>query len=249
MIKIKTAKEIDVMRVGGKILAQILKELKEAVKPGVTRRQVDELAFLLASKNKVKPSFKGYNNYPHSVCISVNDEVVHGLAGPNKFNEGDLVTLDLGIECGGFNTDSAVSFICGQHFDKKKEDLIKACEQSLYSGIDVIKAGGHIGDISARIQEVAEKNGYGVIRMLVGHGIGRDIHEEPQIPNFGDRGKGPLLKEGMTLAIEPMLIEDGTVDVILDEDNWTYRSYSGALTVHCEHTVLVTKNGFEILTV
>lgn len=248
MIQIKSVEEQEIMRQGGKVLAKILTELKEAVKPGISKTEIDNLSMSLTKKYGVKPSFKNYNGYPNSVCITTNDAVVHGLATQETFKEGDLVTLDMGVYYKNFHTDSAVSFVCGGKPDADKEKLIKTCEQSLYSGIELIKNGVHLGDVSAKIQQIAEKHGYGVIRMLVGHGIGRDLHEDPHIPNYGHSGSGAILKTGMTLAIEPMFIQDGTVDVILDDDGWTYRSLSGALTVHCEHTVLVTDDGYEILT-
>jgi methionyl aminopeptidase len=255
LIYIKSAEEQELMRQGGRILAQILSSLKEKVKPGVSKKEIDNLANRLCLKYHVKPSFKEYNGFPGSVCVSINDAVVHGIPRDEPFVEGDLVTLDMGVELGGFHTDSAVTLICSnQGSDIQNPDttslnkLINTCEQSLYSGIDLIKDGIHLGDVSAKIQSVVEANGFGVVRMLVGHGIGKDVHEDPHIPNYGTKGSGPILKTGMTLAIEPMITQDGTVDVILDNDGWTYRSKSGALTAHAEHTVLVTDDGYEILT-
>jgi len=259
VIKIKSAEGQELMRQGGKILANILVELRSRSVPGVTGKEIDALANRLCLKYKVKPSFKNYGGFPGSVCISLNDAVVHGIPNENPFKKGDLITLDIGVFYKGFHTDSAVTFVCGSfggdddsllttREKKNTQDLIKNCEQSLYSGIDLIKNGVHLGDISAKIQQIAEAAGYGVIRMLVGHGIGHEVHEDPHIPNFGTPGTGPILKTGMTLAIEPMFIEDGSVDVVLDDDGWTYRSKTGARTVHCEHTVLVTDGGYEILT-
>lgn len=258
-ITIKSAEEQQAMREGGKILAAILSDLRKAAVPGVFKSDLDKMANRLCLKYAVRPSFKGYGGYPGTVCASVNDEVVHGLPVEEPLREGDLVSLDMGVLHKGYHTDSAVSFICrpstvaqdGSKLpaaDKKASDLIKACEQSLYSGIDLIKDGVHLGDISARIQEVAESHGYGVIRMLVGHGIGTEIHEDPHVPNYGTAGTGPVLKTGMTIAIEPMITEDGSIDVVLDDDGWTYKSRTGALCAHTEHTVLVTDDGYEILT-
>lgn len=249
MIDIKSSEEQELMRQGGLILSKILNELKEKVVPGISSLEIDNLANRLCLKYRVKPSFKGYNGYPNSVCITTDDAVVHGLASDKPFREGELVTLDMGVFHQGFHTDSAVSFVCGDSSNYQKDlRLIKVCEQSFYSAVDLIKEGVHLGDVSAKIQEVAEASGYGVIRMLVGHGIGRNVHEEPNIPNYGIPGTGQILKTGMTLAIEPMLTQDGSVDVVLDDDGWTYRSKTGAKTVHFEHTVLVLDNGFEILT-
>lgn len=252
MITIKSSEEQKIMRQGGRILAEILSSLKEAVRPGVQKAEIDKLADDLCARHKVRPSFKGYNGFPAAVCISVNDEVVHGIPTEEVFKEGDLVSLDMGVEYEGFHTDSALSLICGQNEGAKDHDrkskLIKAAEQSFYSAVDMIKDGVHLGDVSAKIQEVAESQGYGVIRMLVGHGIGQSVHEDPNVPNYGTRGTGIVLKTGMTIAIEPMITADGSIDVVLASDGWTYKSKTGALCAHYEHTVLVTDDGCEILT-
>lgn len=256
MISIKSKDEQIIMAKGGKILASILSELKKAAVPGVRKSDLDQLANQLCLNHGVQPSFKGYGGYPASVCVSVNDEVVHGLPTDSVLHQGDLVSLDMGVLYQGFHTDSAVSFVCNGNSGQGQTEadysdklrLIKASEQSLYSGIDLIKNGVHLGDISAKIQEVAESYGYGVIRMLVGHGIGREVHEDPHFPNYGTPGTGPILKTGMTLAIEPMITGDGSVDVVLSDDGWTYSSATGALCAHAEHTVVVTDAGYEILT-
>lgn len=236
------------MREGGKILASILNTLKEAAKPGIRKVELNELSEKLCKEYKVEPSFKGYGGFPASVCISINDEIVHGLPTEEMLNNGDLVKLDMGVKYKGFHTDSALTFVCGGEGTKEQKELIRTCEQSFYSGIELIKNGVQLGDISAEIQRVAEEKGYGVVRMLVGHGIGREVHEDPHIPNYGRKGTGPELKTGMTLAIEPMIIADGSVDVVLADDGWTYKSRTGALTAHYEHTVLVMDEGYEILT-
>jgi len=248
MIQIKSKSEQEIMRQGGKILAAILTELKNNVKPGTVKKEIDNLARRLCLKYRVKPSFLLYNGYPAAVCVSVNDEVVHGLPDHRIIQEGDLVTLDMGVELSEFHTDSAVSFICGDVDHSEKQKLIQITEQSFYSGIKLIKDGVRLGDVSAKIQEVAESNGYGVIRMLVGHGIGRQVHEDPHVPNFGSVGSGTILKTGMTLAIEPMFTMSGEVDVVLDDDKWTYKTADGSLAAHYEHTILVTDDGVEILT-
>lgn len=236
------------MRQGGKILAKILIELRKNALPGVTKKELDLQARRLCLKYHVKPSFLAYNGYPAAVCISINDEVVHGIPDDTKLMKGDLVSLDMGVKLAGFNTDSAVTFVCGGKGDKETEKLIATAEQSFYSAAKLIKDGVHLGDISAEIQRVAEAQGYGVIRMLVGHGIGHEVHEEPHIPNFGKPGTGPVLKSGMTLAIEPMLTLSGCIDVDLGYDNWTYSTSDGSLATHFEHTILVTETGCEILT-
>lgn len=248
MIHIKSQSEQESMRKGGQILAAILVELREKCLPGITKREVDELARRLCLKYHVKPAFLGYGGYPQACCVSLNNEVVHGLATDEVIKEGDLVSLDMGVEYEGFNTDSAVSFICGGAEKPEIEQLVRSAEQSFYSAVDLIKDGVRLGDVSAKIQQVAESKGYGVIRMLVGHGIGREVHEDPHVPNFGEPGTGPTLKTGMTIAIEPMLTMDGSIDVLLEDDKWTYSTKTGALATHFEHTILVTDNGCEILT-
>jgi methionyl aminopeptidase len=247
-ISIKSVAEQESMRKGGQILAKILIELKERAVPGVTRKELDDLARRLCLKYGVKPSFLGYGGYPAALCVSVNNEVVHGLPTEQKIESGDLLSLDMGVEFEGFHTDSALSLVVGGATDAKIADLIKTAEQSFYAGADLIKNGVRLGDVSAKIQEVAESKGYGIIRMLVGHGIGRTVHEEPHVPNYGEPGTGPVLKTGMTIAIEPMLTLDGSIDVVLEDDKWTYVTKTGALATHFEHTILVTDEGCEILT-
>lgn len=248
MISIKSSSEQEAMRQGGQILAKILIELKLKAKPGVKKSDIDKLARRLCLKYHAKPSFLGYGGYPAAVCVSVNDEVVHGIPTDSELQKGDLVSLDMGVFYGGFHTDSAVSFLCGNTKETKAEKLIQTTEQSFYSGIMLIKNGIHLCDVSAEIQKTAESHGYGVIRMLVGHGIGREVHEEPHIPNYGHAGAGPILKTGMTLAVEPMLTESGEHEVILSPDKWTYCTKDGSRASHFEHTVLVTDDGYEILT-
>lgn len=248
MIFIKSANEQEAMRQGGKILARILIELKNITKPGIKRSEIDKLARRLCLKYHVKPSFLGYMGYPSAVCVSVNQEVVHGLPDVRVINEGDLVSLDMGVEYAGFHTDSALSFVCGNVKDLKAEKMIKVCENCFYSSVDLIRDGVHLGDISERIQETAEKEGYGVIRMLVGHGIGKEVHEDPHVPNWGTKGTGPILQTGMVIAIEPMITESGCIDVVLSDDQWTYETKDGSRAAHYEHTVLTTDNGCEILT-
>lgn len=236
------------MRQGGKILAKILAEAKLAAKPGVKKSELDKIARRLCLKYHAKPSFLGYGGYPAALCVSVNEEVVHGVPDDTIIEEGGLVSLDMGVLYAGYHTDAAISFICGNVKSPNIEKLIKTAEKSFYAGVDLIKHGIHLGDVSAKIQETAEREGYGVVRMLVGHGIGQEVHEDPPFPNYGEAGTGPILKTGMTLAIEPMITESGCVDVVLLDDKWTYVTRDGSLAAHFEHTVLVTDDGCEILT-
>lgn len=276
-IPIKSSSEQEAMRQGGTILSKILSEVKAQVKPGVKKIELDKLARRLCLKYHAKPSFLGYNGYPAALCVSLNNEIVHGLPDETVIKEGDLVSLDMGVFYAGFHTDSAVSFICcpstdargkksqGPNSEASKrpdlgdslrsdlgryevaEKMIKVCEQSFYSGIELIKNGVHLGDISAKIQGIVEREGYGVVRMLVGHGVGKEVHEEPAVPNYGEAGTGPILKTGMVIAVEPMITE-GHYDVVLSDDKWTYVTKDGSLAAHFEHTVLVTDDGCEILT-
>jgi methionyl aminopeptidase len=248
MIHIKSSSEAEAMRQGGQILAQVLAELKEATMPGTKRSELDNLARRLCLKYHVKPSFLGYGGYPSAVCVSLNNEVVHGIPTDDIISEGDLVSLDMGVEYAGFHTDSALSFVCGEVQDDHANRLIKATEHSFYSGVDLIKNGVHLGDVSAKIQETAESYGYGIVRALVGHGIGENIHEDPHVPNYGTPGTGPILKTGTVIAIEPMLTESGEIHVDLEDDGWTYVTHDGSRAAHFEHTVLVTDEGYEILT-
>lgn len=247
MIPIKSASDQEAMRQGGAILSKILNEVKLAVKPGMKKSDLDKLARRLCLKYHTKPSFLGYNGYPAALCVSLNNEVVHGLPDDTVIKEGDLVSLDMGVFYAGFHTDAAVSLVCGDTKNSVAEQLIKICEQSFYSGINLIKSGVYLSDISARIQQEVEKNSFGVVRMLVGHGIGREVHEDPTVPNWGNPGTGPILKTGMTIAVEPMITE-GNYDVVLSDDKWTYETKDGSLAAHYEHTVLVTDDGYEILT-
>lgn len=247
-VEIKSSNDQEAMRQGGQILANILVELKEKCVAGTKRSELDALARRLCLKYHAKPSFLGYGDYPAALCVSLNNEVVHGLPNESEIKDGDIVSLDMGVFYAGFHTDSALTFVCGNTKNAAIEHQISTTEKAFYSAVDLIKDGVRLGDVSAKIQEMAEKEGYGVIRMLVGHGIGRDVHEDPHVPNYGEKGTGPILKNGMTIAIEPMLIQDGSIDVILSDDKWTYQTKTGAIATHFEHTVLVTDKGCEILT-
>lgn len=234
------------MSEGGKILAQILTEVKEKTKPGVKTRELDELARRLCLKYKVKPAFLNYGGYPASICVSVNDEVVHGMPSDRVIQEGDIVSLDFGVFHKGYNTDAAITFGVG-NITAVAEKLIKVTEESLYIGIEQAKTGSHIGDIGSAVQKHVEKNNFGVVRSLVGHGIGKEVHEDPYIPNFGKKGTGPVLKNDQTIAIEPM-VTGGNYEVYQDNDGWTYKTKDTSMSAHFEHTIYITEEGPVILT-
>ena len=233
------------MEVVNRIVAEVLAEVKSKVRPGVETQELDELAEACCRKYKVKPAFKGYRGYSHALCIAVNDEVVHGIPGPRQLKTGDLVSLDFGVLHEGFYGDSAITVPVGE-VTPEAQKLMQATEESLYAGIGELKVGGRLSDISHAVQTTVEKQGFSVIRQFVGHGIGRALHEDPQIPNFGPKGRGPALKVGMTLAIEPMT-SAGSWEVKILEDGWTAVTEDGSLAAHFEHTVALTEKGILIL--
>ncbi len=233
------------MEVANRIVAEILAEVKTQVRPGVETRELDELAEACCRKRQVKPAFKGYRGYNHSLCIAVNEEVVHGIPGPRQLKAGDLVSLDFGVIHDGFYGDAAITVAVGE-VSPQAHLLLKATEESLYAGISEFKVGGRLGDISNAVQATVEKYGFSVIRQFVGHGIGRALHEDPQIPNFGPKGRGPALRAGMTLAIEPMT-SAGSWEVRILADGWTAVTEDGSLAAHFEHTVALTDKGPLIL--
>jgi methionyl aminopeptidase len=247
MITIKNSREIEIMREGGKILAAILKDAHEFTGPGVTTEDIDKYVGRLCLKYKVKPAFKNYQGFPASICTSVNDEIVHGIPSDKKvIKEGDIISLDFGVLYKGFNTDAAITFGVGK-INPAKIKLIDVVQKSFFAGAKKIKDGAYLGDYSATTQKYIEDRGFSVVRCLAGHGIGRDIHEEPSIPNFGKKKTGVILEEGMTLALEPMICEKG-FKLVIAPDKWTYKSVDGGLTSHFEHTIAVTRKGYEILT-
>ena len=245
MILLKSLQEIAKMEVANRIVAEILEGVKEKVKPGVETRELDELAEDLCRQHKVQPAFKGYRGYPRSICVSVNEEVVHGIPGPRRLKAGDLVSLDFGVKYDGYYGDAAISVGVGE-VDPKARALMAVTEQSLYAGIAEVKAGNHLSDISHAVQTVVEEAGFGVIREFVGHGIGRSLHEDPQIPNFGPPHRGPALQVGMTFAIEPMT-SMGSWQVRILKDGWTAVTQDGSWAAHFEHSVALTENGVLIL--
>ncbi|WP_371376862.1 type I methionyl aminopeptidase [Sporomusa aerivorans] len=246
MIILKSQRELNYLRDAGRIVAETLEEIKKAVKPDVTTLELDRVAEEYIIKKGAKPAFKGYHGFPGSICASVNEEVVHGIPGLKRLKNGDNVSIDIGAIISGFCGDAAITVPVGE-VDAEVEKLIEVTEQSLYKGIEQAMAGNRLSDISHSIQTYAERHGYGVVRDFVGHGIGRNMHEDPQVPNYGLPGRGPRLKAGMTLAIEPM-INAGTHEVKTLGDNWTVVTADGKRSAHFEHTIAITADGPEILT-
>jgi methionyl aminopeptidase len=249
MIVLKSAREIEIMRRANVIVAEILQQLKEEVAPGVTTLDLDGIAEELTYKKKAKPAFKGYavngRVYPFSLCTSVNEEVVHGMPSKRVLREGDILGMDFGVIVDGFYGDAAVTVAVGQ-VSEAAEHLMEVTRDSLYRGIDELHEGKRLGDLSSVIQTMVEDAGFSVVREFVGHGIGKKLHEEPPIPNYGESGRGPRLMEGMVLAIEPM-VNAGNPEVELKEDGWTAVTKDRSLAAHFEHSVAITKNGPDIL--
>lgn len=247
MIIIKSDSEIRKIATACRIVAEILNNLKEFIAPGMSTAEIESYVDREIKKRKAVAAFKGYRGYPASVCVSINEQVVHGIPRHSvKIKEGDIVSIDLGVVFDGFYGDGAVTIPIGK-VSPEAERLIKITEESFYKGLEKAVVGNRVSDISAAIQNYVESNGFSVVRAFVGHGIGRSLHEEPQVPNFGKPGLGPRLKEGMTLAIEPM-VNAGSPDVNILDDGWTAVTSDGSLSAHYEHTVLITKNGAKILT-
>ena len=245
MILLKSLQEIGKMEKANRIVAEILEAVKEKVQPGIETRELDELAEDLCRQRLVEPAFKGYRGYPRSICVSVNEEVVHGIPGPRRLKAGDLVSLDFGVKYDGYYGDAAITVGVGA-VSEKAQALMEATEKSLYAGIARVKAGKRLSDISHAVQTVVEDAGFGVIREFVGHGIGRSLHEDPQIPNFGPPDRGPTLQVGMTFAIEPMT-SMGSWQVRILPDGWTAVTQDGSCAAHFEHSVALTENGVLIL--
>lgn len=246
MISIKGEKEIELMRHAGYLVSLTHEYLKQFIKPGITTKELDKLAHDFIIKNDGVPSCLGYEGYPATLCTSVNDTVVHGIPNNYKLKNGDIITIDMVIGYKGYQGDAAWTYAVGEISDNKKY-LMEHTEKSLYEGIKMVKPGNRIGDISAAVQNYATKYKLGIVRELCGHGIGTDMHEDPDVPNFGKEGTGPLLKEGMVICIEPML-NLGTKDIYMLDDGWTIKTDDGKPSAHFEHTILVTKDGYEILT-
>ncbi|MBI4550536.1 MAG: type I methionyl aminopeptidase [Candidatus Omnitrophica bacterium] len=247
MISLKSKREVEIMRESGKILASVLSELSRFVKPGLRTLDIDKKASELIREKGGEPAFKGYRGYPANVCISVNEEVVHGIPSSRKLKEGDIVSVDAGVKYQGYFTDAARTWPVGE-VPAEIRKMIRVTRDSLYkAGLEKMRPGMRLGDISHAIQKFIEAEGYGVVRDFVGHGIGRAIHEEPQVPNFGKPGRGIPLEAGLVLAVEPMVTQGGFEVEILD-DNWTVVTSDGKLASHHEDTIAITESGPEVLT-
>lgn len=247
MISIKSAKQIDKMRESCKLTRELFLILEDKIKPGITTKELDTVAYNFYKKHGATPNFLNYNGYPATICASINDEVVHGIPSNKKvLREGDIVSIDMGCILDGWHSDAARTFGVGKISDEAQK-LIDDTKQSFFEGISVIKHGVKLGDVSHTIQTFLEERGYGVVRDLVGHGIGRELHESPEVPNFGAMGRGVRLAAGMTLAIEPM-VTAGNYRVNVLDDDWTVVTLDGSLAAHYENTVAITRDGCEILT-
>ena len=247
MIYLKTEEEIELLRENNILVSKTLAEVGRHIKPGVTTKQLDRIIEDYIRSNGATPAFLGYQGYPASACISINEQVVHGIPSDNiVIKEGDIVSVDVGTFMKGFVGDSAYTFAVGEVSNEVKQHL-EVTKEALYKGTAQAKVGNRIGDISAAVQEHAERNGYGVVRELVGHGLGRKMHEDPEVPNFGARGRGPLLKEGMVICIEPM-INMGVKSVVFERDGWTVRTKDKKPSAHFEFAVAIRKDGPDVLT-
>ncbi|OQX86165.1 MAG: type I methionyl aminopeptidase [Candidatus Latescibacteria bacterium 4484_7] len=246
MIIIKSKPELDLMRESGEILRDCFEAIEPMLRPGVTTGEIDRAAEEFIRSKGALPAFKGYQGYPATVCASVNEEVVHGIPGPRELREGDIIGVDMGVLYREYYSDASRTYPIGK-VSEEAAKLIRVTKEALDLAIDKVRPGNHLSDISNVIQTHAEINGYSVVRVLVGHGVGRMLHEEPQVPNFGPPGRGPILKPGMVIAIEPMLNE-GTFEVIVQKDRWTYVTADRRLSAHFEDTVAVTEEGHKILT-
>lgn len=246
MITIKSEREIELMRHAGMLVSKMHQFIKPYIKAGITTKELDKLCEDFIIKNDSVPSCKGYEGYPATLCTSVNDTVVHGIPDNYKLKNGDIITIDVVIGYKGYQGDAAWTYTVGDVDDNKKY-LMEHTEKALYEGVKMVKPGNRIGDIGYAVQKYAEEHNLGVVRELCGHGIGRDMHEDPEVPNYGTPNTGPRLKEGMVICIEPMLTF-GKRYVYLMDDDWTVKTQDGSDAAHYEHTILVTKDGYEILT-
>ena len=247
MIKIKSQEEIELMREAGRITRDTLKVVEHSIKAGISTKELDKIAFDYIKSQDAVPSFKNYGGFPATICASVNDTIVHGIPSADIIlKEGDIISVDVGAKYKGYHGDAARTFPVGK-IDAKVKRLIKVTEQSFFEGIKGLKSGAFVGDISHRIQTFVEKNGYTIVRELVGHGIGKNLHEDPQVPNFGRSGSGPRLNANAVIAIEPM-VNMGERNVVFMPDGWTCKTRDGMPSAHYENTVLITEDGIEILT-
>ena len=246
MIVIKSEEEINKLRIAGNIVYKTHQYLKNYIKPGITTKELNSLAEEFIKNNDATPSFKNHQGFPASICTSVNEQIVHGIPGDYKLKDGDIISIDIGACYRGYHGDSGWTYPVGK-ISEGKNNLLKLTEEALYTGLNNIKPGKRIGDISNAIETVAKNNNLGIVKELVGHGIGSDVHEDPEIPNYGISGTGPILEVGMVLAIEPMLTL-GSPNIVVNEDGWTIESEDYSPSAHFEHTVVVTEDGYEILT-
>jgi methionyl aminopeptidase len=246
MIILKTAQEVEWIREAGRIVAQTRQVLKKEIRPGITTKMLDAIAEAYIESQKAIPSFKGYGGFPGSICTSVNEELVHGIPGDRVLHDGDIISIDIGAQYKGYHADSAWTYPVGT-ISVEAARLLQVTEQSLYEGLKCATPNHRLSDISHAIQAYVEQNGFSVVREYVGHGVGANLHEDPQIPNYGPKGRGPRLKPGMVLAIEPM-VNAGERYVKTLGDNWTVVTQDGRNCAHFEHTVVITENGHEILT-
>ena len=246
MISIKTEHEMEIMRPACRITAEARRLAGEMVKPGMTTQQIDKAVHDYIVSQGATPSFLGYGGFPASACISINDVVIHGIPGKQVIQEGDIVSVDVGADWGGFHGDCAATFICGET-DSESRRLVEVTRQSFFEGIKFAKRGYRVSDISHAVQSYVEANGFSVVRSFVGHGVGENLHEEPEVPNFGRPGRGPRLIPGMTIAIEPM-VNMGKPGVKILDDEWTTVTRDGSLSAHFEHTVAITTDGPVLLT-
>ena len=246
MIKLKSQREIDLLKQAGNIVYLTHQHLKPYIKEGITTKELDKLAEDFIRSKGAIPSCKGYEGFPATLCISINEEVVHGIPSNRKLKNGDIVSIDVCACYKGYHGDSAWTYPVGEIDDSKKH-LLKYTEESLYEGLKQIKPGNRVGDISNAIEVYATKYNLGIVKELVGHGVGSSLHEEPDVPNYGKKGTGPILKEGMVIAVEPML-NYGTADIYMLDDGWTIVTDDDSPSAHFEHTVVVTRDGNEILT-
>ncbi|WP_124726421.1 type I methionyl aminopeptidase [Staphylospora marina] len=247
MIILKSPKELERMREAGKIVWLTHRELEKVIAPGITTRELDRIADKVIRSYGAVPSFKGYNGFPGSICTSVNEELVHGIPGDRKLQEGDIISIDIGACYDGYHGDSAWTYAVGE-ISPEARRLLEVTEQALYSGLEKALPGARLGDVSHAIQQVAEAAGFSIVREYVGHGIGQSLHESPSVPNYGLPGKGIRLKPGMTLAVEPM-VNQGERHVKVLSDDWTVVTKDGSLCAHFEHTIAITEDGYEILTI
>jgi len=246
MIKLKSTREIQLMKEAGKVVAEALQEMEQAIDIGVTTGKLDKIAEKCIRRHGGEPAFLGYHNFPASICASINNEVVHGIPGLRRLQEGDIISIDVGVRLKGYHGDAAATFAVG-NISEEARKLITVTKTSLEKAIEQMQGGNRLSDLSHAVQSYVEKHSFSVVRNYVGHGIGEDMHEEPQVPNFGPPGRGPMLQPGMVLAIEPM-VNSGGFKVKVKNDQWTVVTSDGSLSAHFEHTIALGENGPDILT-